>query len=47
MIVKSAKNWLVKVMIAVPQDNQGNWIPDIYVEVWILGVKVFARRFNL
>ena len=46
MIIKAEKNWIVKVMIAIPQDNQGGWIPDIWVEVYIFGVKVFARRFN-
>ena len=43
---KQAVGYLFRVVVAIPKDNAGSWIPDIEVWVYIFGVCVFHRLFQ-
>ena len=47
MITRVIGNFILKVILLIPTDNRGSWIPDFHIEVYVLGVKVLSKRVTL
>lgn len=43
---KQASGSIFRVVVAIPKDNTGTWIPDVEVWVYVLGVLVYHHLFS-